>query len=521
MSAKEVEPLSEGIFRFRLGRDPNPIQISASQVSAELGDPFAQLLLGNNVLPLSLRSLLSALDGHNSDQRGLPVQRSFLVAEGGKIPWTRETADLHREFRFVVTRAARDALQPDLLIAASTNLDSETIFLQLIAWDPVQAAFQFYQRLGRGWAWAGSSWDALEPDTRAKGPFDSHVNGALVMKELKIPWINWHSMAASITQDALAPNDPLLSESLFQQRTGAERLEIEVVRPGIRRWNDARFKKLLQAGSLKRANEFLRQALFTTTVNLTSAPEERTQARPEIPVHLPLSFFLNSEALLDLLQIPAAVQRPQVDGGIYAQCLTRYDVALSDGEFTLPGDTHFMFVVPEPAFEDHVVLQRLVISQAMSPKLAASLLMVDFQNPLFSERRTALARHMPNEIGISTSGSDLADQIVKSISAEANSVDSPEAEFLDNWKLADSQWATTFAGRIMDYMNKIEEAVQSFQGFDQFFRLAESRRREFRRRPLAEFRLTTPLTNIPEDAPFLEMTLNGTVQDKQAKTSQP
>src|SRR6202030_778421 len=133
MSAKEVEPLSEGIFRFRLGRDPNPIQISASQVSAELGDPFAQLLLGNNVLPLSLRSLLSALDGHNSDQRGLPVQRSFLVAEGGKIPWTRETADLHREFRFVVTRAARDALQPDLLIAASTNLDSETIFLQLIA----------------------------------------------------------------------------------------------------------------------------------------------------------------------------------------------------------------------------------------------------------------------------------------------------------------------------------------------------------------------------------------------------
>ena len=44
---------------------------------------------------------------------------------------------------------------------------------------------------------------------------------------------------------------------------------------------------------------------------------------------------------------------------------------------------------------------------------------------------------------------------------------------------------------------------------DGWFRLMEHRRRRFRRRPLAEFSLTTPRTNIPEDAPPLRMTPQG------------
>jgi hypothetical protein len=47
---------------------------------------------------------------------------------------------------------------------------------------------------------------------------------------------------------------------------------------------------------------------------------------------------------------------------------------------------------------------------------------------------------------------------------------------------------------------------------DGWFRLAEYRRRRFRRRPLAEFNLTTPRTNISENAPPLRMTLQGRVE---------
>src|ERR1043165_8191636 len=272
--------LPAGVFRFRLGRDSRPVQMAQPEIDAELGDPFARLLLSRGVLPRSLRSLLAALDIHNAAPDGLPEQRTFLAADGGKIPWTPETDDLRREFRFVVTRGRPGQAPPDLMIAASTVVDSEGIFLQLIAWDPMHKVYHFYQRLGQAWAWAGHSWDALAQDTRGKGPFDSHVNGAMVMKELKAPWIHWHSQASSVTLEALAPTDPLRTEPLFLQRTGAEHLEIDVVRPGVRRWNDARFGVLFDGSTLRRAPEFFRQVLDTTTVNLASAREDRTQVLP-------------------------------------------------------------------------------------------------------------------------------------------------------------------------------------------------------------------------------------------------
>jgi len=88
--------LPRGVFQFRMGRDPRPTQIASADVSANFADPFAKLLLSQDNLPLSLRSLLAELDKQNSNPNGLPIQRSFLVADGGKIPWTPETRDLRR-----------------------------------------------------------------------------------------------------------------------------------------------------------------------------------------------------------------------------------------------------------------------------------------------------------------------------------------------------------------------------------------------------------------------------------------
>lgn len=513
-AAEREMTLPAGVFRFRLGRDAGPAPMTTADIAAELGDPFGKLLLSRGVLPLSLRSLLAALDAHNAEPDGLPEQRTFLAADGGKIPWTPETDDLRREFRFIVTRGRVGQTPPDVMIAASTVVDSEEIFLQLIAWDAAHEVYHFYQRLGQAWAWAGHSWDALAPDTRGKGPFDSHISGAMVMKELKAPWIHWHSQASSITLDALSPTDPLRTEALFLQRTGAERLEQDVVRPGIRRWNEARFKTCFQGGVLSRAPEFFRQVLDTTTVNLASAPEDRTQVLPGRIIHLPLSFFFNDDALLNLLRLPAVLQRPEVDAAIYAQCLQQHQVAIAERNFLFPGDTHFVFLVPEPAFEDHIVLQKLVRLQLLPPKLAAALLMVDFTNPVFSPRRASLLSHVPPEIRVVGGISDLAERIVASIQAAGAPAGSAEEEFLANWNLDDNAWPSVLARRIEGYMGHVLQALQSFTTFDPLFQLAESRRREFRRRPLFEFNLTLPITNIPADAPALEMTPLATIRSK-------
>jgi hypothetical protein len=513
--AAEVEyTLGAGVFYLRLGRDTPPFSPISAQDMALLQDPFAKLVLVRGVLPLTPRALLTELDAQNSQPGGLPVQCSFLVADGGKIPWTPATARLDRRFRFVITRGLTPESQADLMISTSSNLDSKERFLQVIAWDEVNKVYQFYDRLGQGWGWAGNSWDAFASDTKGKGPFHSHVNGSMVMKELKQPWIHWHSQAASISTEALAPDDALRNESLFEQKNGAEALERDVVRPGICRWNEARFKKLFQGGTLKEAPQFFRQLLSTTTINLASASEECAQVRANHPIRLPISFFINEAAFLNLLGLQPDITRPEVDGGIYARCLTKYDVSISDGTFKSKGDTHFVFVVPEAAFEDHVVLQKLIELNLLSHKLAASLLMVDFTNPVFSTRRAALLAHVPNEIHLTNENSDLESRILDSISAMNPTPDDPASEFLANWSLTASVWAFEFERRIEAYMRCVNAAVLTEGGFDPLFCLAESRRREFRRRPLAEYRFTTPLTNIREDAPLLEMTPVATVRPK-------
>jgi hypothetical protein len=229
---------------------------------------------------------------------------------------------------------------------------------------------------------------------------------------------------------------------------------------------------------------------------------------------LPLTFFLASDALLDVLGLSPNISVPQVKAEIYQEMLTRYEVRVSDGAFVFPGDTHFVFVVPEPAFEDLVVLQGLLQLGVLSPKFAAALLMVDFSNPVFSSRRAALMRFVPSSTLVQSA--DFSQTFVSAVrqSANASTAASPENEFLANWSLGENVWQKEFERRIEEYLAALSSRFATSDEFSSLFELAESRRREFRRRPLAEFRLTTPMTNIPEESPFLELTPQGKVRPK-------
>jgi hypothetical protein len=500
-----------------MGRDPEPAPLDDAEI-AGLRDPFSTLVLSPGARPLNLRALLAALDAANAQPHGLPEQKVFLVAEGGQIAWSPETDGLAREFRFLLTRSAPTA-EPDLLISASTAIDSDDQFLQVVAWDPAAGAYQFYDRRGGNWIWAGSSWDALDGSSRGQGPFDSHVNGALNMKEMKRPWINWHSQSASITDESLAPTDSLRNEPLWRNRSNGEDFENKVARPGIRRWNRSRVTRCLKDNRLTRLPEFLRQALTTSTVNLVSSSVASDLIAPGVPVDLPLPFFLDSDALVDTIGLDPGIDSiPTVDGAVYLACIQKFDVALVDraGRFRFPGDTHFPFVVPERAFEDLNVIEELLRLKVLTPKLAAAMLMVDFSNPVFSARRAHLLGYVP-ESASTGSPSDFIAAFTGAVehAAPATASNSPEREFLDNWRLPDNAWRADSESRIRAYFSAVLPRLQSLDAFAPLFQLAESRRREFRRRPLAEFRLTTPTTNIPEDAPLLEMTPAGEVRSKE------
>jgi hypothetical protein len=64
---------------------------------AALNDRFATLILRRGVFPTTLRALLAALDAHAGALIALPQQTTFVVAEGGMIPFTEAPA-LRRGF---------------------------------------------------------------------------------------------------------------------------------------------------------------------------------------------------------------------------------------------------------------------------------------------------------------------------------------------------------------------------------------------------------------------------------------
>ncbi|HLM03115.1 MAG TPA: hypothetical protein VK400_18835, partial [Pyrinomonadaceae bacterium] len=129
------------IYRFVLGVDDFPKPVPEAEIETLLQDSFAGLLLRRGKFPLTLRELLTEIDALNNDAGGLPQQKIFLVADGGQIQWTPETASVNRLFRFAVARSRNDDVR--LLVSASTALDSATNFLQVLSWDAANEVYSY------------------------------------------------------------------------------------------------------------------------------------------------------------------------------------------------------------------------------------------------------------------------------------------------------------------------------------------------------------------------------------------
>lgn len=262
-------------------------------------------------------------------------------------------------------------------------------------------------------------------------------------------------------------------------------------------------------GRLAEPLQLTRHLFETTTVNLVASDAQSRSISQATQVKLPLTFFVNADAFFDQLGLEPDIEIPAVAGEFYLKNIAAFEFKLKTDGFEQPGDTNFAFIVPEPAFEDTQVIVELLRRSILTPRFVACVLMVDFCNPLSSVSRQELLQYVPRDVRIQNGDSDLVSQFVTNVQTAlgtpAGSVaNSPQQQFVDHWQSGDN-WKPTFERRIENYFVAIEQNLQSQRGYDAYVRLAESRRREFRRRPLSEFDLTLPVTNIPNDAPALQM----------------
>lgn len=486
-----------------MGLDAAPRLLTGSDL-AELHDPLGRLLASGKS-PLTLAALLEALDAETSI--ALPKQQAFLAGEAGQLPASPE---LTPDFRLVVTRGT--STETDLLVSTDASGDPKQVFLQVAGWDPDAEWFNYYMRIGPAWVWSGNSTHALAEPSRGQGCFDSHVNGSLVMKELKVPWVNWHSMKRSIP---FAAGEAFRALPVAASLTGAETLE-QIVRAGVSRWTAARLQRAVSAdGTIEHPERLLRHLLTTTTINLTSSSTESaaTVADPAAEIDLPLTFWEHNELLIDTLGIPLSedIVPPTLNGMRYGEVLTRYDVALQQDRFRRPGDSFFAFVVPEPSVEDTEAVRQLLAAGRITPRFAACVLMIDFPNPVYSPHRAALLTHVPATLTPTATGdisAEVADRILAAPSASTPGT--PEQAFAEHWALGDN-WAGSFGDRLDDYLRQANQRIATPEGVDDYFHLAVSRRRQFATARLNEFALTLPATSVPADAPLLSMRPDATV----------
>lgn len=493
------------LHRFVVGADQAPRPMSKAEVK-QLGDPFASLLLARGNVPRSGEELLEGIRAAVKKGHPLKKRRSFILGEGSQVASTKQSAGVDRTLRFVVT-LGEGPDGPDLFLSVPNP--KQPSLIEVMGWDRKAGGFNYYRSTGDDamWMFAGNSRDALRDSSRRKGPFESHPSGALLMKELKTPWINWHSPAANIPPTAFAKNDPRRKHEWFTKKDpgGALAFEFDAARPAMTRWARARFDTLRKkGGTVARPRQIIEQIVGTPTVNLTTTHVESRALAPSTDLDLPTTFFVDSEGLSDVLglELPPPFT---VKGRIYAKCLDKFNVRMDDGAgFRRKGDTHFCFLVPERAFEDQVVLREAIEIGLVSRRLAACLLMVDPWNPIFSERRRSLLRHVPATATIADGKSSFSTEMANAILSEADSAPAgtaeAEKEFAERWRVG-AGFKKEFNKILRRYYAAVTEKLKKQAGFDEYFKLAETRRRDFEDKTrIAEFPLLLPQTSIPPAA---------------------
>jgi hypothetical protein len=501
------------LFRFLHGLDAAPKAMTTDEI-AELGDAFTQhiLLREGAQIPLTLQELVTSIESATAP--GFPQRKMFMVDEGA-IPHGADPA-FELNTRLVFTWSTSDADPPDILVSTVAIGGDPRSLLQLIAWSEKDRAFNYFERKNGAWGWAGNSFHALSAPTRGQGPFDSHINGSLVMKELKLPWSHWQSIDNNIPRSLFGPDSEFNTDPLFRDLDGAESLE-GIVRAGIDRWTGGRFARHLTGGTLTALPDYLRQLLWCTSINLVSSTEsfhDPSVARFD----LPSTFFFDADALdflvgeLDPTADVLPDERLTVDAQLYRTAVANAALHVLDDDeppHRVAGDTNFAFLVPERAAEDQVVVRELVTREVLSARLALCLLLVDFANPVFSPRRAALLRHVPASVAAGAHGTALDSAIIGAAGTPAPQQGSPEAELLDLWNSPD---ILKRAGEMLgNYNAAVSRRLQGPDGVADLLKLAGSRRQVLTTRSLFEFHATLATGTAP---PHLAMAPDGTITEK-------
>jgi len=524
-----------------VGRDERPRDMEEAEREQELNDTFAVALIRKGSFPTSPEDVMAKLDESLGEGHPLSAdtQRTFVVAEGSQI--AKDPAkSFRRRFRFIATRG-QGVDGPDLFVSAFDPRDTD---VEVMAWDDRNGGFNYYRTIAGepgSWVWAGNSRHAWEPGTRASGPFEAHPAGHFLFKELKFPWVHWHGPPAVIDDLDFEQGDDRSSHAWFKDKQGAYVLE-PLAELAVKRWNRQRLSQVREAGAIEDPRQFMERFMGSSvpkriTVNLVSSSETNAELADVERVRLPVSFFIDRDGLSGVLGLegPPALS---VSASDYRDLLAKFNVVVrnhdevqplnGEEEFERAGDTHFLFVVPERAFEDTDFVRQVVKPRpedgesnlgVISERLAACVLMVDFPNPIFSADRVQLLDHVDHVQSDPLPAGEwpsFSERLGNSIADAGRREEATEAEqqFARLWEAGEEGWRAAASELLSAYYEQLPAQLESPEGLEGVYKLAEERRRRVRLMPIRETPLLFPQSDISSDEAIkgLAMQPDGSVQ---------
>ena len=520
------------IHRFVEGEDSCVTPLSDAEIE-KLNDPFTKNILRAGVFPMRAKEITQAI----ADKLGYQPT-VYVVGEGSQIPLTVVSKEFTRGLRYDVSWGPTEN-DPKMFLSQlspATRETKELSLIEMMSFDEQSKEYNYYlltYQTGESydspfvWAWTGSSSMAHKPQTIGNGCFRCHHNGVPIMREIELPWSNWQSQRATIASTFLPPE--IANETFFLQRRGAEVYE-NVIRSQFQKFYTNWLKENIRKdGSniyVSDVPEMLRHVITNTTVNFKSSDvqsdaENTSPPNGDITGVPPNDTFLADTLLQTTLKLDYPTLSVKLPRNKYDAYLKEHNYNLigtkgfyrtSEEAYRKPGSTYFAFYLPQLAAEDIYVTQKLLQSKIVNDKFVASVLMVDFKNPLFSQKRASLQKYA-KEIttgklvaGVSSIPTEFAAKI-KATGATACQVGnfdacSAEEQFLYTWELPNDQWKQVTANQIKGYVDSIANLPED-QKLDYLMRWSVKQRDRFAAAPLFcnfyESRLLFPDNDLSED----------------------
>ncbi|MBW3600213.1 MAG: hypothetical protein KY475_23435, partial [Planctomycetes bacterium] len=309
-------------LRFKQERDSSPLQALSAAEFATLGDPLFNLVLKDKSHVTKLSEIESLL------QPEIAKRATFVVDERIADP-SRPSS--RRAVIAFEGKNGEESLHGNVMLSiafSSESFPDSARSIEAWGWDNHRGRYNYYKMDGTGtpdgarmWKFRGTSEDAdlLRPNERKGTCFACHVNGAPIMKELFLPWNNWHSLSFGVTYlDEDAPSRwPVAGAERFKKTLRqAEELEASFMVGTIRRFNGSRINRAIKRRddtgdratsaegfqTILEGRRLLRPLFETTEVNLVSSRDKSgshpfnppTDFIPAKKIRWPGTLFLNA-----------------------------------------------------------------------------------------------------------------------------------------------------------------------------------------------------------------------------------